>query len=251
MSTDDNNNKTDISNMCVNCGKEGSDVTNTCNKCKSVKYCNAACKKKHRHKHKKDCEEHQRLAAEHAAKLHDELLFKEPPSLHEDCPICFQRMPTLHTGWRHKLCCGKKICSGCIRAVKMRDKRVGLCPFCRIPTPTSDEETLKRAIKLVDTGDAEVMCNLGLYYSNGQGRYGLPQDYVKALALYHRAAELGYVGAYTNIGTAYHFGNGVEVDIKKAKHYYELAAVKGHVEARTKAISLEIPNILIELSNTT
>jgi len=41
---------------CANCGKEGSDVTNTCNKCKSVKYCNAACKKKHRHKHKKACE---------------------------------------------------------------------------------------------------------------------------------------------------------------------------------------------------
>ena len=45
---------------------------------KSVKYCNAACKKKHRHKHKKDCEEHLRLAAEHAAKLHDEVLFKQP-----------------------------------------------------------------------------------------------------------------------------------------------------------------------------
>ena len=29
---------------------------NTCNKCKSVKYCNAACKKKHRQKHKKQCE---------------------------------------------------------------------------------------------------------------------------------------------------------------------------------------------------
>ena len=40
---------------------------NTCNKCKKVKYCNAACKKKHRHKHKKECEEHLRLAAEHAA----------------------------------------------------------------------------------------------------------------------------------------------------------------------------------------
>ena len=63
--------------VCANCGREGSDVTNTCNKCKMVMYCNAACKKKHRHiKHKKECEEHVRLAAEHAAKLHDEKLFK-------------------------------------------------------------------------------------------------------------------------------------------------------------------------------
>ena len=40
--------------ICANCGKAGSDVTNTCIKCKSVMYCNAACKKRHRHKHKKE-----------------------------------------------------------------------------------------------------------------------------------------------------------------------------------------------------
>ena len=44
--------------VCANCGKEGSDVNNICNKCKKATYCNAACKKKHRHKHKKDCEEY-------------------------------------------------------------------------------------------------------------------------------------------------------------------------------------------------
>ena len=53
---------------CANCGKEGSDVTNTCNKCKSVKYCNAACKKKHRHKHKKACERY--VAAARTDKTH-------------------------------------------------------------------------------------------------------------------------------------------------------------------------------------
>ena len=40
---------------CASCGKEGGNL-NTCNKCKMVKYCNAACKKKHRSKHKKACE---------------------------------------------------------------------------------------------------------------------------------------------------------------------------------------------------
>ena len=46
---------------CAACGKEGnSDDMNTCNKCKMVKYCNAVCKKVHKKKHKKDCEEHQR-----------------------------------------------------------------------------------------------------------------------------------------------------------------------------------------------
>ena len=74
-------------NTCANCGKEGTDVTNTCNKCKSVMYCNAACKKKHRHKNKKECERR-------IAELHDEQLFTQPPPL-EDCPICFLRMPYL------------------------------------------------------------------------------------------------------------------------------------------------------------
>ena len=40
---------------CANCGKEGSNL-NICNKCKEATYCNAACKKKHRSKHKKQCE---------------------------------------------------------------------------------------------------------------------------------------------------------------------------------------------------
>jgi len=65
--------------VCANCGKENSsDNMNICNKCKQVKYCNAVCKKVHRKKHKKQCEEYVRLAAERAAELHDEKLFKQP-----------------------------------------------------------------------------------------------------------------------------------------------------------------------------
>ena len=41
--------------ICANCGKEGNNP-NICNKCKAATYCNASCKKKHRHKHKEDCE---------------------------------------------------------------------------------------------------------------------------------------------------------------------------------------------------
>jgi len=137
----------DIVSICANCGKEGSDINNTCNKCKMVKYCNAACKKKHRHKHKKECEEHVRLAAECAAKLHDEKLFKQPPSLYGDCPICFLRVPTMQTGYRYQSCCGKVICSGCIyaplyddRGNKVDNKK---CPFCRTSWASSDEENLQ------------------------------------------------------------------------------------------------------------
>ena len=90
---------------CANCGKESSDSDmNTCNKCNSVKYCNAACKKKHRSKHKKQCEKR-------VAELHDEALFKQPPPL-EDCPICMIRMPSIPMGKVYMSCCGKVICRG-------------------------------------------------------------------------------------------------------------------------------------------
>ena len=235
--------------VCANCGKEGSDVNNTCNKCKMVKYCNAACKKKHRHKHKKECEEHYRLAAEkqkeelrlaaeHAAKLHDEKLFKQPPP-NEDCPICFLPQPSLNTGSKYHSCCGKRICSGCIYAVSNIDDEEK-CPFCRTPRPNSHEEIVKRQKKRIEShkDDANAICNYGCCYEFGKG--GLPQDYNKALDIWQWAAKLGSATAYCNIGLAYDYGKGVEIDKKKAVYYYELAAMGGVVEARTNLGDIEM-----------
>ena len=130
MNISNNNNITstgaaDSIPVCANCGKEGSDVNNICNKCKIVKYCNAACKKKHRHKHKKECEEHIRLAAEHAAKLHDEKLFKQPPPL-EDCPICFQQLPVLKRVVHTRHVVGKLYVVGVIMHLNMIIKAIEL-----------------------------------------------------------------------------------------------------------------------------
>lgn len=225
----------DSISVCANCGKEGTNINNVCNKCKMVRYCNAACKKKHRHKHKKDCEEHLRLAAEKrneelrlAAEKHDEELFKQPPS-NEDCPICFLRIPTLDTGSKYQSCCGKEICSGCLYAVGKIDKEEK-CPFCRTPIHTSEEELNKRREKCVEAGDTHAMYNLGCHYR--EGTPGLPQDYTKALELFHRAAKLGSTEAHCSIGYFYNNGQGVEVDMKKARHYYELAAMGGNEMAR-------------------
>ena len=76
--------------VCANCGKEGSNL-NFCNKCKEATYCNAACKKTHRSKHKKQCERR-------VAEMHDEALFNEPPPQDGDCPICFLQLPSLNSG---------------------------------------------------------------------------------------------------------------------------------------------------------
>jgi len=215
---------------CANCGKEGSDVKNNCNKCQSVKYCNAACKKKHRHKHKKDCEEHVRRAAEQAAKLHDEKLFKQPPLLYGDCPICFLRMPSLISGSTYMACCGKVICNGCIHAVKTRTEKRSLCAFCRTPNATSKEKDIERMKKRVETGDPIAIYNIGNHCSRRS--YGCPLDYTKALEFWQKAGDLGYAPAYTNIGYAYDCGEGIEVDKMKAEHYYELAAMDGNEVAR-------------------
>ena len=231
MSTDDDNKDNDeVLDICANCGKEGSGVNNTCNKCKSVKYCNAACKKKHRSKHKKKCDRR-------VAELHDEALFRQP--FHEkDCPICFLKLPTLGSGSRYKSCCGKMICSGCIHAVRMRDGNVGLCPFCRIPTHNTVKEMIEREKKRVEAGDAEAIYQIGVCFD--RGLYSFPQDYSKAVELFYRAGELGHAAAYLSIGSAYYNGRGVEKDEKKATHYYEIAAMRGDEFARYNLGCIEL-----------
>ena len=67
----------------------------------------------------------------------------------------------------------------------------------------------------------------------------MPQDQGKANELFLKAGERGYAEAYFNLGLCYDNGEGVEVDKKKAKHYYELAAMGGSVKARTNLSYIE------------
>ena len=209
---------------CANCGKgeESAGNLKACTACKMVKYCNRDCQIAHRPQHKKECKKR-------AAELHDEALFELPPPP-EDCPICMLPVPSMDTGHKYYSCCGKEICSGCVHAVVLRDEDEQKCPFCRTPAPESDKENVKRLNKRKEAGDVRAMYILGCFYS--KGRYGLPQDYEKALELWHQAGELGCADAYCNIGYAYRNGRGVEIDKKKASHYYELAAMGGDAAAR-------------------
>ena len=215
------NNENEVS-VCANCGKEGSNL-NVCNKCKEATYCNAACKKKHRSKHKKQCERR-------VTELHDEALFGEPPPEFGDCPICFLRLPTMGSGRMYMPCCGKMICGGCCQA-DVYDNQGNIivdkkCPFCRTPNSTSNEEAIERLKKRMEIGDPYAFYMMGSYYTHG--RYGLPQDSAKAVELWHKAGKFGYA----NIGQAYYNDESEERDEKMAKHYHELAAMEGNVVAR-------------------
>jgi len=163
--------------------------------------------------------------------ISDDELFKQPP-LNEDCPICLLPLPALQSGSTYYPCCGKVICCGCgtspvydnLGNVIIKRK----CLFCR--TPVHKSKNNERLQKRVELGDAEAIFHLGCYYRDGL--YGFPQDYDKAFELFVRAGELGYNKAFNSIGCAYSNGRGVQIDKKKAKHYYKLAAIRGNVFAR-------------------
>ena len=231
--TSENNTST-----CANCGKVEDDSIKlkTCTACKMVKYCSRDCQIAHRSQHKNDCKRR-------AKELHDEKLFKQPPPM-EDCPICMVRIPSLISGRTYMACCGKVICKGCIHAVQLRALLAGrqeeddVCPFCRAPPPESvNEEMIKRYEKRADMNDPIGIRILGDMYASGQD--GLPQNQAKALELWHRAGELGCNVAYYCIGNAYLRGNGVERDMKKTEHYWELAAMGGDPYARNNLGAIE------------
>ena len=198
-------------------------------------YCNAVCKKRHRHLHKKECENHVKRAAENEAELKDEKLFKQPPPL-EDCPICMIRLPTLGTGREYMACCGKVICCGCLNAPTYDHEgniAADVCPFCRTPPHKSNEEGIKRYEKRIEMNDSKAITIMGYYYDCGL--YGIHQNMAKAFELWHQAAELGSAGAYYGIGNAYHQSH----DEKKAMYYYELAAIGGDFLSRHNLGAME------------
>jgi len=221
-SNNDNTSEEVIQETCASCGKEGnSGGMNMCNKCKSVKYCNAACKKKHRKKHKKACEKR-------VAELHEEALFKEADP--EECPICFLPIPIETNESTFETCCGKKICNGCVYAMLTNEGK-DICAFCRTPPQSSDaSEHISRLNKLIDNGNANACTTLGGCYLNGT--MGMPQNYQKANELYLKGGELGCAQGYFNLARSYGNGMGVEFDRTKTKQYLELAAMNGHVQAR-------------------
>ena len=82
----------------------------------------------------------------------------------------------------------------------------------------------------MDKNNANAFRNLAGFYANGG--HGIPQDMSKANELFLKAGELGCAKAYYNLGLSYYHGGGVAMDKKKAKCYYELAAMNGNVDAR-------------------
>ncbi len=118
------------SSCCASCGIAEVDEIklNECDDCDLVRYCSDACRTEHRLQHEEECKKR-------AAELRDELLFKQPESLHVgDCPICCLPFSLdLHKKTLTS-CCFKNVCNGCMYANYLRERKSSLvpsCPFCR------------------------------------------------------------------------------------------------------------------------
>ena len=216
--------------LCAACGKKEDEDNNlkACTACKMVKYCNRDCQIAHRRQHKKACKKR-------STELKEEALFKQPPP-NEDCPVCFLPLPPIGEQ-QYQSCCGKMLCCGCMDAVDDRtpSNKISLCPFCRTPSCTSDEEIIERVQKRVERNDAKAISMLAGCYADAY--HGVARDINRAMELWTRASDLGSIGASGLLGDAYnpHMKRtivGVEKDLNTTFYYYEMAAKGGHDIAR-------------------
>ena len=132
----------------------------------------------------------------------------------------------------------------------------------------SDKKAAKIWKRAVELGDVQAMINLGMLYENGSG---VKLDNKKAMKLcrmaadrgdavaqsnlgillYHEerfeeavryfslAADQGFTAGETNLGICYRDGDGTEVDLGKARYWFERAAAKGHEKATQNLAGLD------------
>ena len=209
---------------CASSGIAGGDdiKLKDCDDCDLVKYCSDECQNDHQSQHEEECKKR-------AAKLHDELLFKQPESsCYGDCPICCLPLSLHPSKSIFMPCCSKRICNGCDLANAKREVEARLLPkclFCRKIAPRTDEEFKDLLMKRVEANDPVAMCQMG------------PQcveegDYNKAFEHWTRAATLGEAEADYQLSVMYQNGLSVEKDEKKKLHHLEKAAIAGHPHAR-------------------
>ena len=78
-------------------------------------------------------------------------------------------------------------------------------------------------------GDMQAQFDLGYSYYNGQN--GLPVDYEKSRMWYEQASKLGHANAMFNLGWRLWLGEGGEVDRKRAIELWRRSADKGYLES--------------------
>ena len=202
-----------------------------------ARYCCRDCQVSHWPRHKEACKKR-------AAELFDKELFKDPPE-REECPICMLPFP-YGEGQILFACCGNILCMGCLRAQFKEDVNNGkefedcrACPFCRTPNTQDKKEQNRWLNRSVERNHAPSMYKLAAHYMRGSG--GLEKDMTKAIELFEKSGKLGDAESYGCLGDIYCDGeDGVDINIKKARYYYELGAIGGSTRARLNLAHLDL-----------
>lgn len=102
---------------------------------------------------------------------------------------------------------------------------LGLCYQFGAVVPQNTDTAKEYYLKAAMGGHPAAQNTIGSFY-------GIEKDYEKALQWYYKAAEVGDANALCNIGIYHLFGYGIEKDEKTAVEWFMKAAVKGQAVAR-------------------
>jgi len=156
----------------------------------------------------------------------------------EECPICLIPLPHREVEISFHICCGKRVCDGCIYKNRITEAKNGVpdskhkCAFCRQPPP---KNVIKALRKLMKKNNPDAFLKMAGRYESGDG---VIQSDTRVLEMYTRAAELGNARAYGKIGLYY---QDREQDYSKAFAFYEVGAKKGSLISHTqRALALAL-----------
>jgi len=221
--------------------------------CKSTRYCNTTCQKKHWKEHRTECK---RLIAEMKQKKTQKEANKntaktKPPQSNggerkenknvptepdpkkreevDECPICLEELSKDIMQFIRMTCCGNGIHHHCAKDLfKTKGKMKYNCILCRAKTPNTQEENFNYLRPWVKKKKAWAMTAMAQMYKTG---VGTRQNSEMARRLYELSAEKDDAAALCNLGEMYHYALGLPQSYAKAIRYYERAAELGLLQA--------------------
>ena len=165
-----------------------------------------------------------------------------PPT--EDCPICFIPLSRIESNIMYQSCCKKRMCCACYwgsyKVIKKENAKnaekeeqemiLHLCPFCREPETTTNEEEVKKLEAQAARNDPNAFMMLTTYHDI-LGVSEHTKDELGKVDVWIRAAEIGSANACGCIGNI-NDGDSLEDADDRESFFYRMGALRGDVVCR-------------------